>query len=86
MDNITCSCGFLEEIHGFDTLGEFEKFQNYLQQQVVEGSLSRVNTDKNYEKGLIYGGDWFECKVCKEIWRLVAPDFPFRGLWEKVDR
>ena len=42
------------------------------------------SVDPNYEKGLIFGGRWFEDRSTNEIRRLVPPDFPFRGLWEKV--
>jgi len=31
-------------------------------------------------------GRWFEDIETREVWRLVAPDFPFRGLWEPVIR
>jgi hypothetical protein len=41
--------------------------------------------DPNYGKGMIFGGRWFEDRGTKQIWRLVPPDFLFRGLWEKVD-
>jgi hypothetical protein len=80
-----CKCGFLEEIHGFISLGEFEKFKKYLEEQVQKNNLSEVDADLNYEKGLIYGGKWYKCLECNEIWRLVDPDFPFKGLWEKVE-
>jgi len=27
---------------------------------------------------------WFECKACKTRWRLIEPDPPFGGTWERV--
>lgn len=27
---------------------------------------------------------WFMSKSSRRTWRLVEPDFPFRGLWEEV--
>jgi len=83
--NNKCRCGFLEEIDEFKTLGEYEKFMLYLKRQVQKKNLEEVETDENYEKGLIYGGKWYRCIGCKKIWRLIPPDFPFKGLWEKVD-
>lgn len=81
-----CKCGFLEEIHGFESPGEFDRFVSYLENQKNENSLEEIIPDKNYEKGLIYGGRWFRCFCCNEIWRLVSPDFPFKGLWERVEK
>lgn len=27
---------------------------------------------------------WYRCVHCGTVWRLVEPDPPFRGLWQKV--
>ena len=83
--NNKCKCDFLEEIHGFNSLFEYEKFQEYLNHQINNKFLKEIRVNQNYEKGLVYGGKWYKCFGCHEIWRLVEPDFPFRGLWEKVD-
>jgi hypothetical protein len=53
--------------------------------QVAPGDAIERTVDPNYGKGMIFGGRWFEDRGTKEIWRLAPPDFPFRGLWEKVD-
>jgi hypothetical protein len=82
----TCKCGFLEEIHGFISPNEYERFVNYISSQVVRGNLIEVKMNNNYSKGEIVGGKWYKCSGCNEIWRLVPPDYPFRGLWEKVDK
>lgn len=29
---------------------------------------------------------WFKCKESDEVWRLVAPQAPFLGLWDRVDQ
>jgi hypothetical protein len=74
-----------EEIHGFNSPGEYKRFCDYIEKQVLLGCAIERVADPNYEKGLLYGGRWFEERDTKEIWRLVPPDFPFRGPWEKVD-
>jgi hypothetical protein len=86
MGTLTCSCGLLEEIHGFKTPGEFDRFKIYLAEQLSKDTIKKTITDQSYKKGMIFGGEWFICNTCNEIWRLVPPDYPFRGLWEKVDR
>ncbi|EQA38899.1 hypothetical protein LEP1GSC047_0209 [Leptospira inadai serovar Lyme str. 10] len=83
--NSKCGCGFLEEIQGFFSPIEYEDFRAYLKSQVENGNLVPVISNKLYEKGKIFGGEWYKCNTCHEIWRLVAPDFPFTGLWEKVE-
>jgi len=80
-----CNCGFLEEIHGFISPSEYEQFKEYLDEKIKNSILIKVDSDANYNKGMLYGGTWYKCLNCNEIWRLVPPDFPFKGLWEKVD-
>jgi hypothetical protein len=75
-----------EEIHGFNSPGEFKRFCTYIEGQVSSGLAIERAPDPNYEKAMIFGGRWFEDVETREIWRLVSPDFPFRGLWEKVEQ
>lgn len=73
-----------EEIHGFSSPGEYDRFVRYIEQQVTAGLAREVETNPLYGKGMIFGGRWFEDAETKDVWRLVAPDFPFKGLWEPV--
>jgi hypothetical protein len=73
-----------EEIHGFQSPAEFKKFVRYIESQVNSGEVVEVYPDPNYGKGEIYGGRWFRNLETGEVWRLVPPDIPFKGLWEPV--
>jgi hypothetical protein len=73
-----------EEIHGFQSLAEFNKFVLYIESQVNSGEAVEIYPDPNYGKGEIYGGRWFKNLETGEVWRLVPPDIPFKGLWEPV--
>jgi hypothetical protein len=77
--------GLWKEIHGFASPGEYKRFCSYIERQVASGAARERNRDPSYQKGEILGGRWFEDVETKEIWRLVPPDFPFRGLWEKIE-
>ena len=74
-----------EEIDGFVSPGEFDAFQQHIRRLVALGVVSELVADPGYERGLVYGGVWYQVVETGEIWRLVPPDFPFRGLWEKVE-
>jgi hypothetical protein len=73
-----------EEIHGFQSPTEYNRFIEYLEDQVQSGFSEEMMPDPAYGRGEIYGGRWFRDKESKEIWRLVPPDPPFTGLWEPV--
>lgn len=72
------------EIHGFDSPAEYSRFVDYLERQVSIGVSAEVPVDPEYGAGQIFGGRWFRHNESGEVWRLVEPDFPFRGLWERV--
>jgi hypothetical protein len=69
----------------FNSPGEHKRFCDYIEKQVLSGCAIERVADPGYEKGLLSGGRWFEDRDTKEIWRLVPPDFPLRGPWEKAD-
>ncbi len=78
---IECICDFLEEIDEFRSIWEFEKFQKYLDGLIKDGDLIEVEVGKPYAG---FPEQWFLCNGCQQTWRLVHPDFPFKGLWEQV--
>ena len=71
-------------IDGFASLIEYERFKGMLEDEVRQGYLTEVKPNPNYQRGLVYGGRWFRAADTGEVWRLVPPDVPFRGLWEPV--
>lgn len=83
MSNQHAAAGW-EEIHGFSSLGEYKRFTSYIEQQIVDGLSRELPADPLYGKGMIYGGRWFQDVDTGEVWRLIPPDIPFRGLWEPV--
>lgn len=75
-----------DEIHGFRSPGEYARFVEYLEARVSAGLFEEVEADESYGRGEIYGGRWFRDLATGMTWRLVSPDPPFRGLWERVAR
>ncbi|QNU68611.1 hypothetical protein EHE19_009540 [Ruminiclostridium herbifermentans] len=66
----------LEEINEFFSVTEFEKFQNYIERLINDGKLVEVLVQKPYAD---FPEQWYQCKLCSQVWRLVHPDFPFKG-------
>ena len=73
-----------EEIHGFASLGEYNRFVQYIEGQMKAGFVREIDPNADYGYGEIYGGRWFEDIESGKVWRLVPPDFPFKGLWEPI--
>jgi hypothetical protein len=74
-----------EEIHGFQSPGEYQRFVRYIEDQVQAGYAKEIVPVPDYNKGFVFGERWFQDIDSAEIWRLIPPDFPFRGLWELVE-
>ncbi len=86
MKKLKCGCGHWEVIDGFVSPNEYKAFVVYIENEVREDVAEEVPAEPEYNEGLIYGGRWFKCKDCKKIWRLVEPDFPFKGLWKPLQK
>jgi len=81
--NAIIGCNW-QTINGFVSPGEYQRFCAWLDTQIQSGLVEEVETNK--EK--LYFGDeekWFKCKSSEAVWRLAAPEFPFRGLWDAID-
>ena len=75
-----------EEIHGFKTPGEYRRFCIWLESQVITDMVEEIPVGQS-KKRMPFGSNekWFRCKGSGEVWRLVAPDSPFLGLWTAVE-
>ena len=49
-----------EEIHGFTSPGEYTRFVQYIEGQVMSGAAKELPADPLYGKGMIYGGRWYK--------------------------
>jgi len=73
-----------KRISCFNSPGEYKLFCKYIHYNIKDGLAEEIKPDPDYGEGQVYGGRWFKNKSTGEIWRLIEPDFPFKGLWEKV--
>jgi hypothetical protein len=70
------------EIHGFESPGEYERFNRWLDALIVAGSCiekscAEVRDDEKYVRREIAFSSG-------AVWRLEPPDFPFRGSWQPL--
>jgi hypothetical protein len=78
-------CCAWAEIPGFVSPGEYDRFVRYIEEaQVGQAQADEVPSNPAYAAGEVYGGRWFKDRGSGQVWRLGAPDFPFKGLWEPV--
>ncbi|MDF7670420.1 hypothetical protein PT276_04255 [Orbaceae bacterium ESL0721] len=71
-----------ETIDHFNSYNEYEEFYNFLCTQTFNGLIEQVPVTKYYA-GENLDEYWFKNSK-GSIWRLVAPDFPFKGYWGPV--
>jgi hypothetical protein len=81
---IKCICNVIEEINGFHSINEFERFLIYIENLVNDSDLIEIPVESKYAGSIIFQEKWYKCKVCNQQWLLVYPDFLFEGMWEVV--
>ena len=73
-----------EPINGFKSIFEFERFVVWMQETIEKGRAERVKVEKRYQGITSFNEEWFKHIESGTVWRLISPDFPFTGLFEKV--
>lgn len=79
---MTCPCSEWEEIKEFNGPHEYDKFVDWIEQQVKNAKVKEIPV------GHKFGGfkeRWFSCEVCRKVWQLVDHDFPFKGLFKVIE-
>lgn len=77
-----CSCTAIRDEGPFSGWDDYDAFLNSVTQFP---SLQPVAVKTHYANvGL--QERWYECSLCHSVWRLVEPDPPFCGMWEKVEQ
>jgi hypothetical protein len=84
MDSQIASCPW-EAIEDFRSLGEFERFEAWMLNQVAQDQAAELPVTHPYLDAPSFAEKWFEHLGSGEVWRLVWPDGPFTGLFERVD-
>ncbi|MCS7063449.1 MAG: hypothetical protein NZM04_05305 [Methylacidiphilales bacterium] len=73
-----------EEIIGFQSPGEFQRFQSWIEEQIKLGNAEEVPVDPSCI-GAYWNQRWLRHKASGVVWRLVEPDPPFTGVFQPVD-
>ena len=77
---------WLQEIDSFRSPDEFSRFKSYLADRLSEGEIIEIDPESpSFYHNSPEPERWFKDTSTKKKWRLVAPDFPFKGNFKKVD-
>lgn len=83
MDSQMKACPW-DPIDDFRTHGEFERFVAWMQAQVESGMVMEIPVVKPYLDAPSFTEKWFRHVASDSVWRLVWPDGPFTGIFERV--
>ena len=73
-----------EKIIDFQSYSEFERFVDWMDEQVKSGVAEELPIQKPYIGATTFQEKWFRHIPSRETWRLVWPDAPFTGVFEPV--
>jgi hypothetical protein len=77
------SCGWAM-VDGFDSMADYERLRDSVGEQVRLGQAEERRVSKPYSGLKTLNERWIKCKSTGDTWRLIAPDPPFPGIFEKV--
>ena len=80
---MAANCGW-EPVDGFKSLAEYERLRDSVNEQVRLGQADERRVAKPYSGLKTIDERWYRCKANGEIWRMIAPDPPFPGIFDKV--
>lgn len=75
-----------QELHdkgAFDSSQEQERLERNLKELIVAGIVTEVPVKTPMTKSGL-GEHWYSEKASGETYRYLPPEFPDRGVWEKV--
>jgi hypothetical protein len=79
----SADCGW-DAVDGFASLAEFQQIHRAITEQIAAGSVKETEVRKPYSGLQTLDEHWYQCKATGNTWRLIAPDPPFPGIFEKV--
>jgi hypothetical protein len=87
---VVCSGGFRFCAHGrlgrdsrLQLPGEFQRFNAWISEAVRENVLVEVPVESPYSGSSLFDEHWYRAAE-GVVWRVVAPEPPFRGVFERV--
>lgn len=82
VNNDMTSCNW-KTIDNFQSISEYQRFCAWIQSELQNNLIEKAPVEDYYISAQL-DEQWFICKESKETWRLVPPDFPFKGYWGPV--
>jgi len=76
-------CGW-KPVDGFGSLADYERLRSSINQQIKAGQAEQRRVGKPYSGLQTLDEHWYRCRATGQIWRLIAPDPPFPGIFERV--
>jgi hypothetical protein len=76
-------CGW-SPVERFTSFEDYERLRGAISQQLALGAAEERRVRKPYSGLETLDERWYKCRATGETWRLIAPDPPFPGIFEKV--
>ena len=73
-----------EQIDDFRSFNELERFEKWMNQQIISCEAIEEKVMKPYLNAPAFKEKWYCHVKSGQLWRLVWPDGPFAGVFERV--
>ncbi len=82
---MSAACTEWEPIHGFRSPAEFDRFKAWIAARVEDGIAEQVAVDMAFKDANPMFEQWYRRTETGEVWRLIEPTPPSRGLFDRLD-
>ena len=76
-------CGW-RAVERFKSFEDYDRLKGSISEQVRVGQAEERRVRKPYSGLQTLEERWYRCRASGENWRLIAPDPPFPGIFERV--
>jgi len=74
-----------QPIRAFESSAEYRELLSFLTAEITKGIAESVPVERPYSGSTLMDEHWYRNVRTNELWRLVAPDPPFRGVFKRVE-
>jgi hypothetical protein len=76
-------CGW-KALDSFESFADYERMRTSINDQIKAGEAEERRVGKPYSGLDTLNEHWYRCRATGQTWRLIAPDPPFQGIFQKV--
>lgn len=73
-----------QPVHGFGNIEDYDHFVTWIESEIEQRHATEIDVTSRFLGFTTFTERWFLQRPSQTRWRLIEPDGPFRGLFDRV--